>query len=132
MFNGYYKTGAKYILLTFFLFCFRVFLLFTFAMILAAAFFVNDEVYEEEKCLKNKNNFSITLNNNNNDESAPDLNILTVPNKECIANSGINSKESGTRTIHRFVRCFSISKNAKSIMCTKSSPNAMPTLNAFK
>lgn len=100
-------------------------------MVLAAAFFVNDEVNEKENCTKN---FSIITNNNNNDDSEQDHNITTIPNKEfnCITNA-MNSKESsGTRTIYRFVRCFSIRKNAKSILCTKTSPNAMPTINAFK
>lgn len=105
-------------------------------MVLAAAFFVNDEVNDKEKGFINKNNYSLIINNNNNDDSEPNHNISTVTNNKelnCITNSVTNSKENGsTRTIHRFVRCFSISKNAKSILCTKSSPNAMPTLNAFK
>lgn len=103
-------------------------------MVIAAAFFVNEEVSDKEKCYINKNNFSVIMNNNNNDDSEQDQNIATVTSKEfnCITNSAMNSKENGTRTIHRFVRCFSISNNAKSILCTKTSPNAMPTLNAFK
>lgn len=103
-------------------------------MILAAAFLGNAEISEKEKCLINKNNYSLIINNNNNDDSEQDRNLSTVPNKEikCITKSAINSKESGTRTIHRFIRCFSISQNAKSILCTNTSPNAMPTINAFK
>lgn len=103
-------------------------------MVIAAAFFVNDEVSDKEKCYINKNNFSGIINNNNNDDSEQDHNIAAVTSKEvnCTTKSAITSKETGPRTIHRFVRCFSISKNAKSILCTTSSPNAMPVLNAFK
>lgn len=116
-----------------FRFYFRVFLLFTFGMVLAAAIFSNDEVSNKETKFINKNNFSSMINNNNNDDSEPNHNHSTVPHKtlNCVTSSTINSKES-LWTIHRFVRCFSISKNAKSILCTKTSPNAMPSLNAFK